>query len=81
MVFHFCQDPRTAPATQTSSMAELYELIHLDMTDRGQFYARRGMFNMSLPTDDAQLEAFASCFCDVLKNQAQVICQYASNPI
>ncbi len=77
MAFHFCQDPPTAPATQASSVAQLYELIHLDMMARGQFYARRGMINMSLPTDDAQLEAFASCFCDVLNNRVQVICQYA----
>jgi glutamate-1-semialdehyde 2,1-aminomutase len=76
MAFHFCVDTPTAPVTQTRSMAELYELIHLDMMARGQFYARRGLINMSLPTDDEQLDAFTSCFCDVLKNRALVICQY-----
>ncbi|MCP4768241.1 MAG: hypothetical protein GY875_18475 [Gammaproteobacteria bacterium] len=54
-------------------MPQLYELIHLDMMARGQFYARRGMINMSLPTDEAQLEAFADCFYEVLKIRAQAI--------
>jgi len=76
MAFHFCEEPPTAPSPQSSSAANLYELIHLDMMARGQFYARRGMFNMSLPTDDAQLDEFASCFAKVLKSRAQVICQY-----
>ena len=75
MAFHFCEDAPTAPVTQSNSMAELYELIHLDMMALGQFYARRGMINMSLPTDDEQLEAFTSCFCEVLKNRAPVIYQ------
>jgi glutamate-1-semialdehyde 2,1-aminomutase len=77
MTFHFCEEPPTAPSPQTRSAANLYELIHLDMMARGQFYARRGMINMSLPTDDAQLDAFASAFCDVLKGRAQTIRQHA----
>jgi glutamate-1-semialdehyde 2,1-aminomutase len=76
MAFHFCEKPPTAPSPHTSPAAHLYELIHLDMMARGQFYARRGMFNMSLPTDDTQLDAFTSCFCDVLKYRSQAICQY-----
>jgi glutamate-1-semialdehyde 2,1-aminomutase len=77
MAFHFCEEPPTAPSPPTSFGTNLYEIIHLDMMAHGQFYARRGMINMSLPTDDSQLDEFASCFCDVLKNRAQAICQYA----
>ncbi len=77
MAFHFCDKPPTKPVTQRSSVAQLYELIHLDMMARGQFYARRGMFNLSLPVVDAQLDAFTNSFCDILKNRAQAICQYA----
>ena len=73
MAFHFCDTPPSAPTGQSAEMSRLYELIHLDMMARGQFYARRGMINMSLPTAEAQLDVFADCFCEVLKTRAQVI--------
>ena len=73
MAFHFCETPPSAPLGQPGGIPQLYELIHLDMMARGQFYARRGMINMSLPTDNAQLELFANCFCEVLEIRAQAI--------
>ncbi|MCP4430771.1 MAG: aminotransferase class III-fold pyridoxal phosphate-dependent enzyme [Gammaproteobacteria bacterium] len=73
MTFHFCFQQPTQPGQQCRRAAELYELIHLDMMARGQFYARRGMINLSLPMSDEQLEEFISDFCDVLKARSEVI--------
>jgi len=77
MAFHFGESPPTAPSPHGVSVSKLYELVHLDMMARGQFYARRGMFNMSLPTDDTQLDGLASSFCQVLEDRAAAILQYA----
>jgi len=73
MVFHFSNERPTAPPDPTGAPTELFELIHLDMMERGQFYARRGMINLSLPMTDEDLHEFRSSFVDVLEHHAPAI--------
>jgi glutamate-1-semialdehyde 2,1-aminomutase len=76
MSFHFANEVPSAPVTHSRSVAGLLELIHLDMMARGQFYARRGMINLSLSTLDFQLENFTHCFTEVLANRSEIIASY-----
>jgi len=73
MVFHFTHERPTAPLDRAKTPAALFELIHLDMMARGQFYARRGMINLSLPMTDEDLDAFRSCLIDVLEENSPTI--------
>jgi glutamate-1-semialdehyde 2,1-aminomutase len=79
MVFHFSNERPTAPPDPTSAPTELFELIHLDMMERGQFYARRGMINLSLPMTDEDLHEFRSSFVDVLEQHAPAIAAVVGN--
>jgi glutamate-1-semialdehyde 2,1-aminomutase len=73
MTVHFSDERPTAPPDPAQWPAALFEVIHLDMMARGQFFARRGMINLSLPMTDADLTAFTSCFVDVLEDRASLI--------
>ena len=73
MTFHFGFQQPTRPGQQCRQATELYELIHLDMMARGQFYARRGMVNLSLPMSSEQLEEFISDFFEVLKGRSEFV--------
>ena len=73
MVFHFADKAPTAPLDPASIPNQLLELLHLDMIARGQFYARRGMINISLPTTDAELDAFRAAFTETLETHAPLI--------
>jgi len=73
MVFHFADAPPTAPMDPGASPKELYELLHLDMIERGHFYARRGMINLSIATTQAEMDAFRAAFIDVIEARAPLI--------
>jgi len=73
MAFHFAHQAPTAPGGTRNVPPGLYELIHLDMIERGQFHARRGMINLALPTTDAALDAFRTAFTDTLEVRAPII--------
>jgi glutamate-1-semialdehyde 2,1-aminomutase len=77
MAFHFTDQRPTAPPDPAQWPAALFELIHLDMMARGQFFARRGMINLSLPMTDEDLNAFTSCFIDVLEDRTPAIASLA----
>ena len=49
-----------APYSPPPGYSDLCELVHLKMMAKGQFYARRGMINLSLPVTDSMFEDFAS---------------------
>lgn len=71
--FHFTRITPTTPPVAAEMPKDLLELIHLDMAERGQFHARRGMFNLSLPMTDADLEGFRRAFVEVLEERAPLI--------
>ncbi len=73
MAFHFAQSAPTAPFIPGAYATKLYELLHFDMIERGQFYSRRGMINLSIETSEAQWDAFCDCFVDVLTMRASLI--------
>ena len=73
MTFHFAGQPPTAPPDPVKIPAALLELIHLDMIELRQYYARRGMINLSLPMTDANLNEFLSRFLRVLQQRSGII--------
>lgn len=62
-----------APLDPAAVPSDLFELIHLDMIARGQFYARRGMISMSLPTTDDDLVEFSAALASTLEMRAPLI--------
>jgi glutamate-1-semialdehyde 2,1-aminomutase len=77
MAFHFCHEAPHAPYDVQRIPPELYELIHLTMMARGQFHARRGMINLSLPMADDMLENFKNTLTEVMREHAELIEQAA----
>lgn len=74
MVFHFHATPPAKPLLGAEKPPkELLELLHLDMIERGQFYARRGMINLSLATTTAEMAAFRTAFAAVVEARAPLI--------
>ncbi len=72
-VFHFGTGPITTPTDARAVPEELRAILHLDMIERGFYYARRGMLSLSLPVTEADTSAFADAFGDVLSNRASLI--------
>ena len=70
---HFAAELPTAPGLSAGVPDGLFELVHLDMIERGQFLARRGYFTVSLPTADAAMERFRGALTDVLELRAALI--------
>ena len=60
MALHFGLKAPRAPYSPPPGYSDLYELVHLKLMAKGQFYARRGMINLSLPITDAMFQEFAS---------------------
>lgn len=72
-VFHFGTGPITTPGDAKPVPEELRAILHLDMIARGFYYARRGMLSLCLPITEADTDAFAAAFGDVLSNRATLI--------
>ena len=60
MALHFGIKAPRAPYSPPPGYSDLYELVHLKMMAKGQFYARRGMINLSLPVTDSMFKDFVS---------------------
>ncbi len=60
MALHFGLQAPRAPYSPPPGYSDLYELVHLKMMAKGQFYARRGMINLSLPVTESMFRDFAS---------------------
>ena len=60
MALHFGLQAPKAPYSPPPGYSDLYELVHLKMMAKGQFYARRGMINLSLPVTESMFRDFAS---------------------
>lgn len=74
MVFHFTHEVPSAPLVPTPAGDKLLELLHLDMMARGQFYARRGMINLSLPMTGEDRSTFITNFEEVVQTRRSLIC-------
>ena len=66
MALHFSSTAPTSPYSPTPTQHKIYELIHLEMMHMGQFYARRGMINLSLPVTAEMCEAFCTSLIKTL---------------
>jgi glutamate-1-semialdehyde 2,1-aminomutase len=53
--------------------ADLLKLLHLDMMELGQYFARRGMLALSLPIGKAELTAFESALDEFLTVRGPVL--------
>ena len=56
-----------AACSPTPTQHKIYELIHLEMMHLGQFYARRGMINLSLPVTAEMCEVFCTALINTLE--------------
>ena len=66
MALHFSSAIPTSPYSPTPTQHKIYELIHLEMMHSGQFYARRGMINLSLPVTIDMCEEFCTALIKTL---------------
>ena len=67
MALHFSSAIPTSPYSPTPTQHKIYELIHLEMMHSGQFYARRGMINLSLPVTAEMCEVFCTALINTLE--------------
>ena len=67
MALHFSSTTPTSPYSPTQTQHKIYELIHLEMMHLGQFYARRGMINLSLPVTAEMCEVFCTALINTLE--------------
>ena len=72
-VFHFGPGPITTPGDAATVSGDLKALLHLDMIERGFYYARRGMMALCLPVTGDDTARFAAAFEDVLTHRAPLI--------
>ena len=75
MTLHFSRETPRAPRAKSAAVEALLELVHLDMMERGEFFARRGMINLSLATRARQMERFVANFREVLAERADLVRQ------
>jgi glutamate-1-semialdehyde 2,1-aminomutase len=70
MNVHFCDGPIRTAADTERAPPKARELFHIEMLGRGQYLARRGMVNLSLPMTDSDLDCFADAFAGFLDEHA-----------
>jgi glutamate-1-semialdehyde 2,1-aminomutase len=63
--------PKDAEAERTQ--LEVEKLFHLEMLDRGHYFARRGYIALSLPTTDADCYGFVAAVDDFLQAHGSLI--------
>jgi len=66
-------DMHSTDATAEHAQLEVEKLFHLEMLDRGYYFARRGYIALSLPTTDADCEGFASAVDDFLLARGSLV--------
>jgi glutamate-1-semialdehyde 2,1-aminomutase len=74
MTIHPQAGPIRSPA-DVEKKDEHRALIHLDMIEAGQYFARRGYISLSLAHGEAELDAFVAAFDEVLASRAHVLAQ------
>lgn len=66
LCIHFHDGPITSPEAARLSDPRARALFHLEMLERGIYLARRGFISLSLPLEQADYDAFAEAFEDVI---------------
>jgi len=79
MALHFGSEKPNAPYPHPPGFSDLYELVHLKMMAKGQFYARRGMINVSLPVTDDMFDQFETALVSVIETCADAILETVSH--
>jgi glutamate-1-semialdehyde 2,1-aminomutase len=77
---HFCRRPivtaadahPTGPGVE-KALLDLHKLFHLEMIDRGYYFARRGFIALSLPTTEADAEGFVAAIADFLETRGALV--------
>jgi len=77
---HFHDRPLDAPdaldridAAGRQRRAELKELMHLDLMERGMYYGRRGYVSLSLPMREREIDGFVGAVEEFLESRASLI--------
>ena len=78
MALHFGSKKPEAPYPHPPGVSDLYELLHLKMMAKGQFYARRGMINISLPVTEAMFDQFEASLVSTIEECANAILETLS---
>jgi glutamate-1-semialdehyde 2,1-aminomutase len=80
LAMHFGDRPIKRPEDTWASdqsgehrKAELHKLLHLDMIELGQYFARRGMLALSLPIGAAELAGFEAALDEFLTVRGPVL--------
>ena len=78
MALHFGSKKPRAPYSHPPGYSELYELLHLKMMAKSQFYARRGMINISLPVTEGMFDQFEASLVSTIEECANPILETVS---
>ena len=78
MAMHFGSEKPRAPYSHPPGVSELYELLHLKMMAKSQFYARRGMINISLPVTEGMFDQFEASLVSTIEECANAILETVS---
>ncbi len=73
MTVHFCAGPIAQPQDAAAADPRAGALFHLGMLARGQYVARRGMINLSLPQTRAERDGLIAAFEDFLDANAGLL--------
>ncbi len=80
MAMHFQRGPIKRPedtwgpdAASDKRRSDILKLFHLDMMERGQYFARRGMMALSLPIGEPEFAAFESALDEFLNVHGSVL--------
>ena len=75
MTVHFSRQLPAGPQDLPDTPKALKTLLHLDLIDRGHYWAARSMINLSLPITDADTQALAEALEEALASRRSVIDQ------
>jgi len=70
MNVHMCAGPIMSYADTARGNAKLRELLHFDLLERGIWCARRGMFNLSLPMNELDLQKLIDAVGEFIAERA-----------
>jgi glutamate-1-semialdehyde 2,1-aminomutase len=70
MNVHMCRGPIMSYADAARGNAQLRELLHFDLLERGIWCARRGMFNLSLPMNEIDLKILIDAVGEFIAERA-----------
>jgi glutamate-1-semialdehyde 2,1-aminomutase len=73
MNVHFVRGPIRTPADAAAGSKDWLKLLQLEMLSRGYYMTYRGMFVLSLPLGEAELDGFATAFEGFLDDYAPLL--------